>query len=288
VECLNVVEGVGLLSAVRPALVIGHPGHELRVYGWLSAVRPQVSVLTDGSGRSGLGRLGSTVTVLEQAGIRATLSAAFSDAEIYDAILGSDILRFTAVTDELAKSFADEGVDSVVSDASEGFNPTHDLCREITRAAAVKAQRMTGRDIPHYEFCLTEWHNSRQELHDSRCVHVRCDDATLALKIKLSCAYPELRDEVDHALAAAGPEYFRIECLKRVDRWAELDAADKPQYESWGEQRVAEGRYSSVILFRQHMVPILKALRDHALQAPLEEVMVERAPQPIRRSASPR
>jgi hypothetical protein len=28
----------------RPALVIGHPGHELRVYGWLMVARAEVHV----------------------------------------------------------------------------------------------------------------------------------------------------------------------------------------------------------------------------------------------------
>ena len=33
------------------ALVIGHPGHELLVHGWLEVARPIVFVFTDGSGR---------------------------------------------------------------------------------------------------------------------------------------------------------------------------------------------------------------------------------------------
>ena len=33
----------------RTALFVAHPGHELRIYGWLERARPQVHVLTDGS-----------------------------------------------------------------------------------------------------------------------------------------------------------------------------------------------------------------------------------------------
>src|SRR5437870_2515927 len=33
------------------ALVIGHPGHELGIWGWMNKVHPIVAVLTDGSGR---------------------------------------------------------------------------------------------------------------------------------------------------------------------------------------------------------------------------------------------
>ena len=33
----------------RVALIVGHPGHELRVHAWLGLARPVVSVLTDGT-----------------------------------------------------------------------------------------------------------------------------------------------------------------------------------------------------------------------------------------------
>lgn len=36
------------ISSGRAALVVAHPGHELRVYGWLEQARPRVFVLTDG------------------------------------------------------------------------------------------------------------------------------------------------------------------------------------------------------------------------------------------------
>ena len=39
------------------ALILGHPGHELRVYGWTRSIRPLTFVITDGSGASGISRL---------------------------------------------------------------------------------------------------------------------------------------------------------------------------------------------------------------------------------------
>jgi hypothetical protein len=47
---------------------VAHPGHELRVFGWLHAARPRVFVLTDGSGRTGRSRLPSTTRILREAG----------------------------------------------------------------------------------------------------------------------------------------------------------------------------------------------------------------------------
>jgi len=55
-----------LSPAKKAALVIAHPGHELRVFRWLELTQPQVSVFTDGAGRSGESRLPSTTKLLEQ------------------------------------------------------------------------------------------------------------------------------------------------------------------------------------------------------------------------------
>jgi hypothetical protein len=61
-----------MLPSLDPAaaLVVAHPGHELRVHHWLELTRPFVIVLTDGSGHSGQSRLASTTRVLAAAGAR--------------------------------------------------------------------------------------------------------------------------------------------------------------------------------------------------------------------------
>jgi hypothetical protein len=255
------------LLTSRTALVIGHPGHELRVYGWLAAVQPKAFILTDGSGATGNGRMPSTLSVLSKAGVASTdLQAVFSDAGIYRAILECDVARFTALVDELAEGFVHDRIEAVASDANEGFNPTHDLCREITYAAVLKARLITGRPIVHYEFCLTEWECGVVETHDERCSHIRLGDEELKGKIEAAHAYRELRGEVEQALAAGGPEHFRVECLRRVDGWSATDPGRKPQYEVLGEQRVAQGKYKTVLRFHEHMLPILLALQSHVRQ----------------------
>src|ERR1700733_13075391 len=60
----NVVERIWPFK--RPAVFVGHPGHELRVLGWLAETRPRVHVLTDGSGASGCSRLPSTSRLLDR------------------------------------------------------------------------------------------------------------------------------------------------------------------------------------------------------------------------------
>src|SRR4051794_24140970 len=82
----------------RPALVIGHPGHELRVFGWLSQHRPLVYVITDGSGQRGVSRLQSTESVLRAAGSKpAEIFGHIADRRIYRAILDADSAFFIAI-----------------------------------------------------------------------------------------------------------------------------------------------------------------------------------------------
>src|SRR5438552_300306 len=56
------------LPGCRAALVIAHPGHELRVHAWVELARPLAFVLTDGSGHTGQSRLASTSRLLERTG----------------------------------------------------------------------------------------------------------------------------------------------------------------------------------------------------------------------------
>src|SRR3954452_4220641 len=85
------------------ALIIGPPGHELRVHHWIERTRPLVFVLTDGSGHTGVSRLASTTAVLERAGATpGSVYGRLSDREVYRAILGGDVGLFAGLADELA------------------------------------------------------------------------------------------------------------------------------------------------------------------------------------------
>jgi len=69
--------------------------------------------------------------------------------------------------------------------------------------------------------------------------------------------------EVDTALAAWGPSAFRVEVLRSVaadDYWR--DPAELPPfYERHGERRLADGAYTDVIRFTDHVRPLRDALR---------------------------
>ena len=137
------------------ALVIAHPGHELRVHRWLELARPNVFVLTDGSGRTGHSRIASTSTVLASAQAHpAPIYGRFTDVELYDLILRGDAAALVALMRELAAAFVRDGVGGVVGDALEGFNPSHDLCRFLINGAVLLLRKETGRDVLNFAFPL--------------------------------------------------------------------------------------------------------------------------------------
>ena len=85
-------------EGLRAALVIAHPGHELRIHHWLERAKPRVFVLTDGSGHTNRSRLGQTAALLDAAGaLRGSMFGRFTDREIYRAILASDVDAFIAL-----------------------------------------------------------------------------------------------------------------------------------------------------------------------------------------------
>lgn len=259
----NPMQDVNPTGAVSPVLVVGHPGHELRVYGWLMVARPVVHVLTDGSGRDGEPRIGSTSALLDGVGAsRGSIFGRMSDREIYAAILAGDHARFIGLAEELAAAFLRNNVDFVAGDAVEGFNPSHDVCRYVINAAVRLASAASGRTTGCYAFPLDSAPDLCPDSLRSRTLRLNLDDAMLGRKLQAAHAYAELRSEVESALQRFGPEPFRTECLWPVDLldpygW---DPDRIPFYESYGAQRVASGAYEHVVTFREHLRPLADAL----------------------------
>ena len=247
----------------RTALVVAHPGHELRVFGWAQANHSLVYVLTDGSGRSGISRLPSTARLLASLGCECgDIFGMASDRAIYRALREHRYDFFIHLLDLLSASFQRHDIELVGGDATEWFNPTHDVCRMLINAAVAISLLATGREIANYEFCLTEWEQTSQQEHDSRCWHLQLDDSALQSKMDAAYAYVELHDEVERAIAARGEENFRTECLRRVTT-IDSKTPEKPFYEIWGERRVAEGEYNSVIRYKEHLLPLQQAIDRH-------------------------
>ncbi|MET0623958.1 MAG: hypothetical protein ABW250_13315 [Pyrinomonadaceae bacterium] len=281
--------GSALERPARAALIIAHPGHELRVHGWLEEALPPVCVLTDGSGRTQRSRLDSTTRVLEAAGtVPGPVYGAMSDVELYTAVLDHDHSPFTRVVDDVADMLLREQIDRVAGDAEEGYNPAHDVCRLVINAAVRLVNLTSRRQIANYDFTLVAPPGHCPEALRADSIRLDLDDAAFARKLSAARNYPELQAEVEAALSGAGsvglrehpdlarragPDFgetcapdFSVEWLRPVDARAETPApfAGKlPFYEEYGERQVAAGHYTRVLRYREHMLPLAAALDSH-------------------------
>lgn len=228
-------------------LVVGHPGHELRVHRWLELRRPRVHVLTDGSGPDRSSRLDQTAIVLANAGATpGAIYGRFTDRAVYAALLAGDVGPFCALAEELAEDLRD--ADCVLADAAEGYNPTHDLCRMIVDAAV----RRLGRRLLSYEFALDPDAPPRPA-----ALALDLDDAALERKLAAARGYRGLEAEVAE-MERRGLEAFACEVLSVAGPVPEFDAP--PFYETFGLKRVAAGLYAEPIRYRPHVARVAAAL----------------------------
>ena len=270
----------------RSLLVIGHPGHELRVYGWIGQVRPIVCILTDGSGSDGMPRLDKTLEILHESGAEiGPLCGELSDREIYENILRHEYDPFDILCERLARLITARDIDLVVSDAIEGYNPVHDLCEALVRTAVGIARNAndadsnentdkksngTPRSIRHYTIPLMN--DPRPATGSMEAAHHAIELTPLRFKQKLEAmrsyaasAGGILQEEVGDAFHNFGEQAFAREYLFAAAAPGQEPerrfSRQKPFYETYGEQKVAAGRYQSVIRFREHVLPIVNHLR---------------------------
>lgn len=260
----------GSNDLTRTALVVAHPGHELRVHHWLETARPLYFCLTDGSGRAGSSRMDSTSRLLRAVGATpGGIYGRFPDNEVYQALLAGRTGIFTELVKELAAALIAHDIEMVAGDAPEGMNPTHDLCRFLIDDAVAVVERVTGRRVRNLEFVLDRPPTECPEELKSQALWLRLDEEALERKLRAALAYTELRVETDAALRAFGKQAFSVECLRPSTSQAALEACEKepPAYERFGREGVELdgkqfGRYEQVITFREHVKPIVQAMEQ--------------------------
>ena len=164
---------------------------------------------------------------------------------------------------ELAATFSALAIDTVVGDALEGFNPSHDLCRFVINVAVSLVQRYTGRALENYDGALDGSSEHRPGNPHAAGLLVEVDEAALQRKLAAAHRYAELKVETDAALARFGPREFRTEHPRPVlDVRQGLDrvAQEPPDYERYGDMRVRAGCYDGVIRYRDDVRPLVHAL----------------------------
>lgn len=248
----------------RTALVIAHPGHELRIHGWLERMRPVVFVLTDGSGGIGKSRLPSTHGLLEAAGARCGgIFGRFSDRALYKALVDRQHDEFLDVARELARTLIEHRIDFVAGDAAEGYNSGHDVCRLLIDAAVEQVRLREGRSIENRDFAVVEAPETCSAGQRDSALWLRLDETALSRKLAAARAYTELASEVEAALNAHGPKAFSMECLRLIQEPWSLPAAPA-WYEEFGQKRVKEGIYDQIVRRDEHVVPLRHALKEWA------------------------
>ncbi len=255
----------------RPALFVGHPGHELCLHGWLNRTRPHVFVLTDGSGRTGTPRLDWTTRLLRQCGAEPCPPyGPLADADVYQALLRGHYPPFFDIVEELAAALVRHQVSYLVSDPADGYNPSHDLCRILAGAARARARQGSGVLLPGYESWLPTRPGAAQEWHGLGCIRLELSPEEVKRKVAAARAYRPLRGEMEAVLTRTGADAFRTESFRPVADLLGLRrlAGSPPSYEAHGEVRVVAGGYAEVLRYRRHVLPFLECLRDRLQKGP--------------------
>jgi hypothetical protein len=268
------------------AIFVAHPGHEVRIHGWLERERPQVFVLTDGSGRVGQSRIGSTAKYLKKFGLQSgCIFGQLTDLEVYRAILAHDFDLFIGLSEELAEALVADGTRCVTGDATEGYNTAHDAVRLMINTAIEMASRASGVSILNYDFPVVRRSDHCPLPLRPMAIQLHLDDELFSRKLAAAFEfYPELAAETrdilggnghgevvdyyklnsdEHALTqTTGLDMFRMECLRPVLPAESPFEAEKPYYEQTAENKVATGLYEQVIRYREHMRPLADALAE--------------------------
>ena len=250
-------------EATRAALIVAHPGHELMVHAWMERHRPLYCCLTDGSGGTSTSRLESTIRLLDTLGAkRGPVFGPHPDKEIYRYLLERRVEIFVELAEQLADALIAAEVNWVAGDAAEGFNPTHDVSRFVVDGAVALVHRRTGRSIRNSDFVLDSRPEDCPEPLRRGALWLRLDDAAVERKIAAARGYPELRGEVDTALARYGKPAYALECLRpsKTALMLERFDVDPPAYERSGATRVEQGLYREIIRYRHHVLPVHAAL----------------------------
>jgi len=233
------------------------------MHGWLELAQPLVFVLTDGSGHTGRSRLDSTTQILTQAGATpGGIYGRLTDISLYAALLEHDFDLFIGLTEELSQALVSQEITYVVGDASEHYNPGHEVCRMLINAALKRVQHSTGRQIANFDFPLMGPPANCPEQLRHQAIFSRLDDAALERKLVAARNYAAIEADVNDALNGFSAEAFRVECLRPVvTEVAEIALlAEPPFYERYGEQQVAAGYYNRVLRYDEHVAPLAAAL----------------------------
>jgi hypothetical protein len=249
----------------RPAsvLVVAHPGHELRLFGWYESARPRQYVLTVGSRSDDVGRFPSTTRLIEEVGASlGSLSGPFLDRHVYAAILAGDAAPFTQWTLELTDALVELAPARVVIDDWQMYNVSHDLVHAMGRVAIRRAGAALGRAIEVVTYDVVPPALAAGLPRGGEAFRLELDDPAVARKRGATASYGGIGGDQEAVRAVEGDDAQRIEVYREVVAFDALWPAPDlvPPYERYGEQRVEAGIYRECIRWEGHVRPIVEAI----------------------------
>lgn len=247
----------------RSALIIAHPGHELRIFGWFEQARPLLGVLTTGS-RSGYdSRFAYTAALAAQVGAGVSpLSGCYRDRDIYQAILAGDPTPFVDWTEKLTGELAAHQPECIVVDGWQMYNVTHDLVHLMARLAAGRTAARLGRPIEVFEFAVVPNALAADVPPGNLAFRHELDDAAFERKMAAARGYQDVQKEIDEIIVLEGADASRSELFRHVAPLNSILSSiqEVVPYESYGEQRVSAGIYHDVIRWNSHVRPLIESL----------------------------
>jgi hypothetical protein len=244
----------------RTALIVAHPGHEGLLYGWMETLRPLVFILSDGSGRLGESRIRYSRRLIDRAGARAgAVFGAAPDARWYQAMLDGDIAFFMNWQKQIEDAVADDTVSQLLCDPVELYNPLHDLGNAMCHGVARLLEHRGGTSLPVWTFPIMtapKWFGSRYQ-------EIRMTEAMLARKQRATADYVPLAAEATELAETLGSGFERLYPEGAGYAWAQTPER-KPFYEEYGETRIREAQYKTLITYRDHVRPIALRLLGHS------------------------
>ena len=243
------------------AVIIGHPGHELRIYRFIEIYKPRVYVITDGSGSTGISRINKTKEILNNCGAGISpVMGYFTDREIYQIILQNNIQPLITLLQVLLDDLKKHNIQVIAGDAYEGYNPSHDLCRYLINLVVQLFKQKWGIELLNFDFLLDRMSPAD---NTNKSILIKLDDSDFERKFSAAQQYSELSKEVNYAVSTYGKDAFKCERLSLVEDNELIQSQDTPFYEKYGLEKINEGAYQEVISYSNHLLPLIKKLKRY-------------------------
>ena len=244
-------------------MIFAHPGHELLVLSAVRRTAPLVAIISDGSGSTGLSRIAYSNRILQMAGAtRSSLFGRYSDKACYDFIRRIDPKPFVKMRDSLVDECLALGIEQIVSDACEYYNPVHDIASYIADGVTRRLRSKSKRSVHRFAIPIAPPDGSKRTGQTNKKMFpLGQTQEDAGFKLNALAVYEPLANEIRNAKTQEGEAYLQ-ENLSEHEPIVRPDESlvFEPSYERVGRERIAADIYSDLITYEDHIKPIAKEI----------------------------